>query len=436
MTSILPAFKEFCANEVLARDYDYIVPLESKGILLLNHVLRDRPDAETRVRYLRSFDFEAPDALANKRIALIDDTVVFGRALNQAKAALLARGAQHVDKYACMLRVQHNSTVDLSDVTVAAKVSLTDYDLMLEELSSLTLQQRPTFPDHLAYTVRFAEYHPTQSILLGLRTLGTVCEYRRTGSHVDYSLHYPTFAPALPPNASDTGPNKIRFRISRDEEYLTFSPGYFPSITSPETLLGNDDLVTRIHDALARPWHDETTARLNLYEAFTLALRMRFATNFVEALNRLGLRTTRTDLTAPQMAKYLGLPTAEQIAEIAKELTLPSPSAAMTTVEDFEPIDTIALTTGILRIVKEVYDQHNASTQDHARWESIGLSVEELAKRTQQSKGVVSFAVELLNDYGHIVPMQMIDSRRSERVYRSTELGGRKLATTYGAPDR
>jgi hypothetical protein len=444
MNTILPRFKEFCTNEVLARDYDYIVPLESKGILLLNQVLGDGSEWEKRVRYLRSFDFESSESLANKRIALIDDTVVFGNSLDRAQQTLRDRGVKHVDKYACMHRIHPESKRDLSGVTIAARVSLTEYDLMLEELSALTLRQRPSFPDHLSYTARFADYHPTQSVVLGLRTLGILCEYRRTTTHTEYSLHYPSFAPTLPTNARDTGPNKIRFRITRDEQHMVFSPGLFPSITSPEQLLGTDDLLQRIHTALERPWHNGCTKRLNLYEAFTLAMRMRMAANFIAALHDLGMPVTQLDLANKQMARYFGERTAEDITRIAREQDRPSPDKPSQRREDtatsattlVEPVDTITLTTAILRTVKEEYNKHNAGVIDRSSWESAGLNIEDLAHRTGRAKSTVSYGVELLNDYGHVVPLQAIAAHRSERVYRSTEIGERKLVETYGAPDR
>jgi hypothetical protein len=438
MASILPRFKQFCIDEIFARNYDYLVPLESKGVLLLNQVLRENPEQETRVRYLRAFDFDEPSSVAGKRIAIIDDTVVYGRALANAKGYLKARGATHVDKYACMLRLDPDAPKTMDDVTVASKVSLLQYDLMLEELSALTVQHRPAFPDHLSFVARFSAYSPAQSLVLSLRTIGILAEHRRTRGYVDYSLHYPHCAPLLPEQAADTGPNKLRFRLSGDEQHLTFTPGMFPSITAPEELLGKDELFTTFYNSLARPWHSPDVKSLNLYEAFTLTIRARMAANFVVELERLGFAIADINLPAGGIMQYYGPTVGPKILEIAGKYVSgrrPSPALPPTTPSD-QAVEAISLTQQLLHITRDAYVDHNHHIKERGAWESAGLNIEELAARTHYPRDIVSYGIELLNDYGHVVPMQITSGvQRLERVYRSTEVGGRKLATAYGAPD-
>jgi hypothetical protein len=274
--------------------------------------------------------------------------------------------------------------------------------------------------------------------VLSLRTTGILAEHRRTRGYVDCSLHYPHCAPALPGQAADTGPNKLRFRLSGDERHLTFTPGMFPSITAPEALLGKDELFTAFHDSLAQPWHSPDVKSLNLYEAFTLTVRARMAANFVIDLERLGFNIADINLPSGGTVKYYGPTVGPKILEIAgKHVAGRKQSASLPpTTPSNQAVEAISLTRELLHVTRDAYVDHNRHNKERGAWESAGLNIEELAARTHHPRDIVSYGIELLNDYGHVVPMQITSGvQRLERVYRSTEVGGRKLATAYGAPD-
>src|ERR1039457_2605998 len=100
---ILPRFERFCQDNILQHPFDYLVPIETKGILVLNHVLERNPEHKDHVLYRRAFDFLPPETLSRTAVALIDDTVVAGRTLATTADALSRRGAGTVKKYSCML---------------------------------------------------------------------------------------------------------------------------------------------------------------------------------------------------------------------------------------------------------------------------------------------------------------------------------------------
>jgi hypothetical protein len=230
-STVLPRFEEFCTSQIFSRAYDYVVPLESKGIILVNQAMRYQPHWTRTIRYLRAFDFIDPSEMSGKRIACVDDTVVFGRTLERARQRLLSRGAGQVDKFACMHRIDpydydRSGTVD---VFSCIKINLLEYDIMGAELSALTFGSRPSFPDHLTYAVYLNRPLPARSLSLTLHDRGFVCTHARPGYCTDYSLHYPDFCPQLPAGARDTGPNKLRFRLSDDEMVLYVVPAFFPA---------------------------------------------------------------------------------------------------------------------------------------------------------------------------------------------------------------
>ena len=101
-----PKFKQFIKNLIKEKDlftgeYDFIVPVQSKGAMLLNTLLVENElDLDNKIYYTRSFDYIPPSELQNKNLLLIDDIVFSGRTLEKEKNDLEKKGLKNIVKAA------------------------------------------------------------------------------------------------------------------------------------------------------------------------------------------------------------------------------------------------------------------------------------------------------------------------------------------------
>ena len=154
MTQLLPGFKEFCTREILSRDFDFIVPIETKGMLILEEILRPPFNRDPRIRFRRAFDFIPQEELASKSAAFVDDTVVLGRTLHKSDVELRERGMERTSKYAFILYdlpryMKHRQVKDVSfcSICAVAYVSAGNWCCVLRDViwkATLWSQYEPT----------------------------------------------------------------------------------------------------------------------------------------------------------------------------------------------------------------------------------------------------------------------------------------------------
>ena len=439
MPDLLSHFRQFCSDEILAKSYDYLVPIEVKGILLLNEALAERHEDRSRIRYRRSFDFMPESALQKKSAALIDDTVVLGRTLNRAQDALAKRGLGRIDKYTCLVYDDPDRAPyrRLDGIHTSEWLSQANYDELLEDLSALTLRRRPVYPDHLHFDITFQEPLPTDAFFETYRSYGSLVEYHRGANERCCSIHYPRFAPTIPGFAADTGPNKLRIAASYLGDRLTVSPGLFPCLKDALQARESDKVCAAIYQAMRRHSQDHADQQLNQYESFTLAMRISMVRNFVDTLRLEGFPVQHCRLQLANLNAYYGAKVTNELHEIVAAAMADSsgslPTQSMPPQEEEEtpePVrDVHVLTETCLTAIERTYRAFNKLKNDRYDWESAGLNIAELAATTKLPRSLASIAVEILNDYGYAVPLPLDGTKQHlQRTYRSTELGGRRLS--------
>ncbi|MEK9137723.1 MAG: hypothetical protein AAB393_11425, partial [Bacteroidota bacterium] len=341
MTELMPRFREFCARNILAQNYDYIVPIESKGMLILHDALTSDLSTGLKLRFRRSFDFIPPEELEGKRVALVDDTVVYGRVLNNSVAPLQRNGVKEVGRYAFMLYDRDEDSRrwrQIDDIHLCSVLDFRDYAAILDELSQITMRDRPSYPDHMTLRSRLMTRRPTDDVVNVLRRHGAVlAEYNRSREYRLLSLHYPDFSPALPAGALVDGVDKIRVGVAYDGRSFVFSPEIFPSLPD-DCDSAADPLVAAFEDALSREWQDPKTQRLNRFESFTLAMRLKQAAALRDVLTGEGCELGLPVLDVTKLTRYYGMSVTNTIAGITAAY-LANPQPISTRQDSLQQID-------------------------------------------------------------------------------------------------
>lgn len=438
MNELIPRFREFCEQEVLQRGFDYIVPIETKGMLVFGEALANTTLLDSRIRFRRAFDFLSLEELNGKTVALLDDTVVVGRTLRTSEYELKGKGVLQVAKYAFISYddPENRPVRRIDDVKLCSTLSKLDYSLILEELSRLSMRNRPSYPDHLIFYLQFDDTYPTDFIAQLCSRAGTFVEYDIDEASRTCSLHYPTFTPALKEYAGDSGSNRLNLTIGYEGNWLLFSPIFFPSLRHVSEPILEDTLWEKFYTLLDRPWHTRKTKLVNLYESFALGMRTRMALNFIAFLGKAGIKQKALGFQGHRLSQYYGDELSGQITksiiEAVSGTSLKKSSVNDSSVSDGEqPPDMYTLTEALLKALDSEYREANRFKPDKFDWESAGLNVEELSLRTGYSKVVVSIGLEHLDNYGYATPMLKVptaeDTGPLQRVYRSTEIGTMRL---------
>lgn len=438
MTHLIPRFRDFCAKEIHDNGFDYIVPIETKGMVLLEEALPTSLRGDSHILFRRAFDFISPQEAADKTAALVDDTLVIGRTLNRSEDDLRSKGIGQVRKYAFILYddPKYQKFRRVQDIKCCSILSPLEYSLILEELSELSMRDRPSYPDHIVYFVQLHDTYPTEAIISLCRETGTLVEYDDNDSARICSIHYPAFTPRLPKYADDTGPNKLRMSIHYQGNQLTFSPGFFPCLNASEPDM-SDTLWRQFYELLDRPWHSKSTRLTNVYESFTMAMRVRMARNFLSFLEKAGVKYSVLDVRKDRFKRFYGDELGDHLVKIILKETTNVTSAQEASFNDIvvadnaEHPDMYTLTRVMLSQLDDVYQQTNRNEPDRFQWRSQGLNIEELSRRTNYSKLDVSIGAELLNNYGYATPafqtVECEDGNVLQRTYRSTEIGTLRL---------
>jgi len=155
-THLIPRFRDFCAKEILENGFDYIVPIETKGMVFLEEALPPSLIGGSHVLFRRAFDFIPPEEVADKTAALVDDTLVIGRTLNRSESELRSKGIDQISKYAFILYddPKYREFRRVKDIHFCSILSPLEYSLILEELSEISMKDRPSYPDHIVYFVQ------------------------------------------------------------------------------------------------------------------------------------------------------------------------------------------------------------------------------------------------------------------------------------------
>lgn len=433
MVDLIPKFRSFAERTILSGHYDYLVPIESKGMLLVQKILENKPVKKTPcVRNARSFDFVSPDELNGKRVAIIDDTVFTGKTICKVSRELLKAGARNIDKYAFLLydSKPYSSSRSIEDIDFLDFVSEDNYRHLADDLSQLSLQTRPSYPDHISFRIIFKDPVPPSRILGLCHQRGTVVEYLRDPNRFSWSVHWPDWTPDFPSYSTDSGLDKLRVTASPGGDYINISPIVFP-VFQEQADTEADALQSNLLEIFTKSGQrDEAKAR-NKYESFTLSLRLRQAANFLADLKGCGIPIGQVQLLKTSLVCYFGQDIVEDIEYLCSEVLQQNIARLRNQhTDDFDedyihPLNRTAAAADVLAFLRQEYIKQNSSKENLYEYESVGRSINEISTSVGWPRGLISIVAEELNNYGYLTPLPF--DRRDNgdkkilRSYRVTE---------------
>jgi orotate phosphoribosyltransferase len=441
MPDLMPQFRDFAERHLLSGRYDYLIPVECKGMLILNDVLQHSDSSHSpEIINRRGLDFIPRERLAGKRVAVVDDTVFTGRTINRLINEIRRLGAAEAEGYAFLLydndKLRGERHID--DVRVCNTLTPDEYRLLADQMSELSLRARPSYPDHLTFRVSFTTAVDAGRVAAISSQRGMVVRHRRAPDHITWSVHWPDWTPQLASYARDTGHDKMRFRMDPVSRHLYASPVVFPALEESADLDG-DELAAGFHAALSRPWHDPETRSRNTYEAFTLATRVKQATGFLADLRAWSNSVDSADLVPGALRSYYGpaCPEVERLCNDGVRRYAPEPRQPRSMVldlEDTHPLRRHAAAAAIITSLRDDYDRLNSDRPSEYEYDSVGRTVDELCQKTGLPEGLVVIVAEELNDNGHLSPLPF-DRRTGDRPlrlrsYRVTETAAAWLYPT------
>jgi hypothetical protein len=430
MDRLLPQFRNWVQEHIIPRKYDFLVPLESKGHLVIQYALHDSP---IQIRSLRAFDFLSPEELIDKRIAVLDDAIFTGRTINRAVQALRERGASHVEMYAFLLHDSdpHRSDRKIGGVTFCDAVSDTDFCVLAYELSELSRHARPSFPDHLVVRLQLDRALSPADMRAFLADAGLATEHRYGDDSYAWSVHFPRWSPALNNDVSCSGLDKARINLSRDGATLDFAPIVFP-VASEDAVAHSDALEKSVAVALQRPWHNDEVRSRNNYDAITIAARFRLVAAFLEDFRAVA-DYSNPQLQPNHLPAYFGPDVAgaldatfQQFFATRKGVALSSSAPSVGPLHE-SPLYAHTVQSDIVLHLRDAYLKSNLLNKSRFDYQSVGATISELSQRIGHSVTEVALAVEDLNDRGYLSPLpydRRVAAKPSRvRSYRVTETG-------------
>ncbi|MGB8344228.1 MAG: phosphoribosyltransferase, partial [Ktedonobacteraceae bacterium] len=374
MSELFPQFKEFLESEVLSQNYDFIIPIESKGALVLNEVISSLDHSRPKIMYSRAIDFLEPKEINGKRAAIIDDAVFTGKTINALANDLAKKGLSDVGKYAFALfdseearEYRHIDGINFS--TILKKEQLEN---LIEELSQLSLKFRPSNPDHLLFSAYLRDNDSAEALLDISKYAGYVVEYKRHPMCKTWSVHYPSWSPEVDTRiARDSCSNKIRFNVDASGHVMRISAQYFPSLLIAPDLSVSDPLWRESEKILSKPWQDGEVKTRNLYESFSLSTRLRQARNLISDIGKCGIALTDFRMEMPRLEQYFGKRVAIELESLWKSYAGSADNQANVillkddaTGNAVYPDDIQSLTKDLMRVLDSNYREENKSEKN------------------------------------------------------------------------
>lgn len=443
MSELLPIFKQFLESEILTKHFDYLVPIESKGALVLEKILSQLDIKQPTVLYRRAFDFIETEELYGKTAALIDDAVFTGKTINNSAERLAKKGLADIQKYAFILyqseEIQNER--DIEGIKPSVILRRTEFDNLLEDLSQLSLQSRPSNPDHMIFSIPVLTEHMAEILFDASLSTGYVAEYKRNPSVRMWSVHYPDWSPLIDnAYAADTCSNKLRVFVDDRRGIVKFSAQFFPSLYINQNLCVMDDILWgKCHTLLSMHSNNQTIElkTRDLYESFTIATRLKQGKNFLSEISKTGIPTKNTSLETSRLKQYYSDGIAQELAVIWMDYTKdlhsePAQLSCKNFCEETDyPEDIMALAKDLMTILDLDYKKENRQKQSRYEWESVGRDISELAQETRRPKLQTAIGIEILGDYGYCVPMfdmrKVNGVQQAKRSYRLAETGTARL---------
>ncbi len=241
--NLLPGFASWLLEQIEQREPDYLVPAETKGVRLLEAVLRyARQELLVPVRVPvicgSALAYMDPEALGRSRVMIVDDAVKTGANLERHRARVESYGATVAQAVACV------GDADVAHPGADCYLSVED-DLYREYVWQLTelvvARGLPPEVDHFLFELRLPErlqrsWWKLEEALGAYGTVTIDASRERRDEFHPMTLHFPAL-PGIAPGGEEeggaAGPRKLRFFPDPQNDCVYVVPVAFPALTLP-----------------------------------------------------------------------------------------------------------------------------------------------------------------------------------------------------------
>jgi orotate phosphoribosyltransferase len=439
MKELLPSFRNFVESEILPKNYDFLVPIETKGMLILEEIMAGLSRTRPEIVCLRAFDYIPAEELQGKKVAVIDDSVFTGRTINKYAGKLISYDRfRAVDRYAFILydSEENQKHRKIEDIKFCSILSRSELNLLLEEICQFSLRDRPTNPDHIILHFDLSKQIPHEALFEISTMAGVTVEYKRNPDLRTWSIHYPEWSPRIDTTYScNAGPNKARITTDRSGIWFRMSSQFFPTLAITPNFSIPDNLWEQYYNILSRPEHDEETEAKNKYESFTLALRSKQAKRFISEARDAGIPIEHIRLEISRLQRYYGKDLVRNLSNVFHKYLNDISAKVESGGKGKEfldlPDDIHNLTKSIMEFLDYEYRRENSSVSDKYEWKSVGRDIGEISRELGCPEIYGAIGAEILNDYGYCVPMFDLRPQNGKkevrRSYRLAETGTARL---------
>lgn len=425
--AILRPLCDFLSRQIGKRGIDYLIPLESKGALVLDMAMDALPSERRRpeVLYLRSLEFLTPEVRASASFGVFDEIVFTGRTVGNAISSMTDLGIPRDHIHAmCFFKFaragdKEDSRDDvLSTVAVPSEGILQGLpqDQILRDVQKLAVEHKiPASYDNLDWDQRIEETD-YERLMRDLAKTGWFIYYGHRGNVDASALLVKTDS-----SESFLAMPKIRLWYDSSTNILRISPISFSKSGQSRCSRRCKELV-----AILTPKHPTKRQRIfAVYQAHAMAEQIALLGYLKPYFQRYRLSP---ELNTTHLKRYFG-PRSDEVVSYIRDAYGKTPQLSIDSPVS-PPVERMGfywIAVEIMRLLSNAY-----WTQSPPRKEVRGFSVSELISMfTGRARPeAVHAAVDYCADMNFIATF--FDWKRGVpfRAFRLTENGGQEVGRT------
>ncbi|MBV6419581.1 MAG: hypothetical protein DAHOPDDO_00804 [Ignavibacteriaceae bacterium] len=419
-SKVITALKKFLVDQISENQIDYLIPLETKGALLVDYVystIRDK-NGWPEILYLRSLEYMPIEKKQNSKFALFDDFVFSGRTFFNAHTLMkeLNIPSKNIYKFAFYKFINQDRNEDLlhefiSEISVPKDVDenpLSQTEI-LKSVQKLALDKKiPASYDNLHWDVKIDEWKYNE-LMVELSSSSWFIYYGRRG-RFDASV---LLIPSKNRRGYDSH-SKIRFWYDSFSSNLVISPIVYPSKKKSALNTCSEAL----YQIILPETYTEKQSKFSGYQANAICEQINLLSYLIPYYEKYKLKA---DLNVKQLHRYFGYRSDKVInfinghCEKLGQLIIPEDG-----LNSEQRIDYYWISLEILRILGREYWMQKAP-----RKKSKGFSVAELLNKFANvaSEEAIHAAIDYCADMNFIATFYEWKGNFPKRSFRLTENG-------------
>lgn len=438
VVSVIRSLRDELCHRIRDEKPDYLVPLETKGAVILEMVLEGVHDsnvASRKIIYPRAFDFLSRDEVSKCRFMIIDDTFFTGRTLKNVRNELMKHGVKNYTLTALFnfsylydsKQIDNEIFKETKFVGQQKAISKISHKDLLTYIQSEVLYERlPATYDHLLFETKISADQYTD-LFNDLGNSGRLLYYGRRGSFHTSAL---LFDDIFGDEKWATIP-KIRFWYHEKSNTLKLAPVVYPACGYSGKGMEFDDSILQIFAENGR-----TITPLDRMEAISLARR-------IDLMPYISTLLTKNSISAhlhdKHLHRYYPGDVGNKLVRIIKE-TLenhsPLPLPRGTNTKSF--INYMPLVPQITELLRTKYENQGNDGKPRNEFISQGCTVSELVSTFKKSFSTqeIHSAIDYCYDNLLVASFNRKDGYSNiERALRTTEINNQEYlaAEVFGA---